>query len=171
MTKKPSKKKSQPTTLGVIIALIIAVIAALQSAQQTNAPAPTQIVITQMGLITATAAPVTQVPNTTSVPVSTSNVTRPPTIAPPTNPPDLEITPINGALYEVTGSVSAFGCPDSRCKEITTYKKGNIVVVTGSVIGTTYKTKKTNVWYQIVSHDGSRIYVHGAYIKPHDGDR
>jgi hypothetical protein len=98
-------------------------------------------------------------------------VTRPPTLVLPTNPPDLDITPINGALYEVTGSVDALGCPDSRCKVIAAYKKGNIVVVTGSVIGTIYKTKKTNVWYQIVSHDGSRIYVHGAYVALHDSSR
>jgi hypothetical protein len=165
---KRSKRTRQPTTIGVIVAIIIAVIAALQSAQKTAVPEPTNVVITQSLLVTATAAPATQIPSATSAPISTLSLIQPPTLVPPTNLPGLEITPINGALYEVTGSVGGLGCPGSRCKEVAAYKKGNILVVTGSVMGTTYKTKKTRVWYQVISHDGSRIYVHASYAKPHE---
>jgi len=157
MTKRPTKRTNRPTTLGVIVALIIAVFAALQSAQKSSAPASTATgLITQM-FMTATAAPNTPIPNTTLLP----------TRIPPTDLPGLEITPINGALYEVTGTVGALSCPDSHCKVIETYKKDSIVVVTGSVMGTTYKTKKTRVWYQIISHDGSKVYVHGEFVMPH----
>jgi hypothetical protein len=164
---KRSKRTQQPNTIGVIVAIIIAVIAALQSAQKTAAPAQTTPVGTQP-IVIPTLVPATQVSGVTTAPTVPSDVTRPLTLIPPTNLPGLEITPINGALYEVTGSVGGLGCPDSRCKEIAAYKKGNILVVTGSVMGTTYKTKKTRVWYQVIFHDGSRIYVHASYAKPHD---
>jgi hypothetical protein len=71
----------------------------------------------------------------------------------------------------VTGSVGGLGCPDSRCKVVNEYKKGNIVPVTGAVDGTTYKTKKTRVWYVVIFHDGSRIFIHGGYLKPYDSSR
>src|SRR4051812_4593550 len=117
MTKRP-KRTNRPTTLGVIVAIIVAVIAALQSAQKTAAPAPTNIVITQLGLITATAALNTPIPVATLSSSATvqatvmTNATLPPTRVSPTDLPGLVITPINGALYEVTGSVGALGCPD-----------------------------------------------------------
>jgi hypothetical protein len=174
MTKR-SKRSQKPTTLGVIVALIIAVIAALQSAQKTNAPAPTAIVITQLGLITATAAPgLTAINNPPTASTGTVLPTQPPSVTSkplPTDLPGIEITPINGALYEVTGSVSGLGCPDSRCKVVNEYKKGNIVGVTGAVDGTTYKTKKTRVWYVVIFHDGSKIFIHGGYLKPYLSDR
>jgi len=174
MTKRPKRSK-QPITIGGIVAIIIAVIVALQTAQKTNAPAPTATgLITQM-FMTATAAPgLTAIndapvaPTLTAIPTQLPLVTSRPL---PTDLPGLEITPINAALYEVTGSVGGLGCPDSRCKEISTYKKGSIIVVTGSVTGTTYKSKKTRLWYQVIFHDGSRIYVHASYVKPHVGER
>ena len=165
---KSTKRSKQPTTLGIIVALIIAVVAALQSAQKSNAPAPT-VIITQMGLITATAAPNTQIPDATQPAKATlaPDGTLLPTRVSPTDLPGLEITPINGVLYVVTGSVGALACPDSHCKVIDTYKKDSIVVVTGKVMGTTYKTKKTRVWYQVLYHDGSKVYVHGEFVEPH----
>ena len=75
---------------------------------------------------------------------------------------------MSGVLYEITGSVNAVSCPDTRCKVIDVYKKDSVIVVTGTVIGTTYKTKKTRLWYQVIFHDGSKVYVHGAYVKPHE---
>ena len=163
MTKRKRSKK--PTTLGVIVALIIAVIAALQSAQKTSAPIPTLT-----GLITQTFMTATSDPNTPK-PVSTLAATQVPqtTLKPlPTDLPGLEITPVNGTLFEITGSVNALGCPDSRCKVVDVYKKDSVIVVTGTVLGTTYKTKKTRLWYQVIFHDGSKVYVHGAYVKPHE---
>ncbi|MEP6987115.1 MAG: SH3 domain-containing protein [Chloroflexota bacterium] len=153
------------------IAIIIAFIAAVWNYQRANAPVPST---SGSVFVTITAASDIQLPavtlpsGVTALPTLMSDSTLSPTRVPPTDLPGLVITPINGALYEVTGSVGALGCPDSHCKEISTYKKGNILVVTGSVIGTTYKTKKTRIWYQVISHDGSRVYVHGEYIKPHD---
>ena len=170
---KYSKRTRRPTTLGVIVAIIIAVIAALQSAQKTNAPAPTATgLITQM-FMTATAAPntpttaVTLSPGATALPTLASTASSPTRVL-PTDLPGLEITPMSGTLYEVTGSVNALGCPDTRCKVINLYKKDNIIVVTGTVMGTTYKTKKTRIWYQVIFHDGSKVYVHGSYVKPHE---
>jgi hypothetical protein len=51
---------------------------------------------------------------------------------------------------------------------IEAYTKDNILIVTGSVIGTTYKDKKTRVWYQVIAHDGRKVYVHEAFVKPHE---
>jgi len=167
MTKHP-KRSQKPTTLGVIVALIIAVIAALQSAQKTNAPAPTSVTSATAapGLTAINNAPVAS--RTTVLPTQSPSVTSRPL---PTDLPGIEITPMNGTLYEVTGSVSGLGCPDSRCKVINEYKKGNIVAVTGAVDGTTYKTKKTRVWYVVIFHDGSKIFIHGGYLKPYLSDR
>lgn len=167
MTKRP-KRSRKPTTLGIIVAIIIAVIAALQSAQKTNAPAPTAAtsVTAAPGLTAINNAPVAS--TVTLLPTQPPLVTSKPL---PTNLPGLEITPMTSALYEVTGSIGGLSCPDSRCKVMNDYKKGSIVVVTGSVMGTTYKTKKTRIWYQVISHDGSRVYVHSAYVKLHEGAR
>jgi hypothetical protein len=168
MTKRPKRSK-KPTTFGVIVALIIAVIAALQSAQKTSAPASTPVatIATQI-IVTASAVPATQSSGATALPTVMSAATSAATRVLPTNLPRLEITPISGALYEVTGSVNALGCPDTRCKVIDVYKKDSVIVVTGMVMGTTYKTKKTRLWYQVIYHDGSRVYIHGSYVKPHE---
>ena len=165
MTKRTKKSKTQPTIV-VIIALIIAVITALQQSRQPTTPTVTTQLVTQMGLVTSTVAPKTPIPAATvSAGTSAPLSTRKP-IA--TDIPGLQVTPINGVLYEVVASTSALGCPNSRCKVIEKYTKDNILVVTGSVIGTTYKDKKTKVWYEVIAHDGRKVYVHEAFVKPHE---
>ncbi len=167
MTKRTKKSKTQPTIV-VIITLIIAIVTAIQQNRQpatTTMPVATGGV-TQILIMTATAAPKTQVPvvtvsSSTDVPLSTRKP-----IA--TDIPGLQITPINGVIYEVTGSTNALGCPNSRCKVIEAYTKDSILIVTGSVIGTTYKDKKTRVWYEVIAHDGRKVYVHEAFVKPHE---
>ncbi len=168
MTKRTKKSKKQPTIV-VIIALIIAIVTAIQQSRQpatTTTPVATGLV-TQILIMTATSVPSTQIPaatvssNETSVPRSTS-------LPVATDPPGLELTPMTGTLYDITGTVNALGCPDSRCKVIETYKKNNIIVVTGTVMGTTYKNKDTRIWYQVLSHNGNKVYVHGSYVALHD---
>lgn len=163
MTKRTKKSKA-PSTIMVIIAVIIALVTAIQqNRQQSTTTTPVATAgVTQI----ATAAPKTKVPaatvsSATSAPLSTRKP-----IA--TDVPGLQVTPINGVIYEVTGSTSGLGCPNSRCKEIEKYTKDNILVVTGAVIGTTYKDKKTKVWYQVIAHDGRKVYVHEAFVKPHE---
>jgi hypothetical protein len=167
MTKRSKKSKTQPTIV-VIITLIIAVITALQqSRQQTSTTTPVATGgVTQIVSKTATPAPKTKVPaatvsSSTSVPLQTRKPVA-------TDVPGLQVTPINGVIYDVTGSTNALGCPNSRCKVIEAYTKDNILIVTGSVIGTTYKDKKTRVWYQVIAHDGRKVYVHEAFVKPHE---
>ncbi len=167
MTKRSTKRKKPPTIV-VIIALIIVVVTAIQESMQqvsTVTPSATGL-ITQILSITVTTAPPTQVQaptvsSATSEPLSTR---RP--IA--TDIPGLQVTPMNGELYEVTTSTNALGCPNSRCKVIDKYNKDNILVVTGSVIGTTYKDKTTKVWYEVIAHDGRKVYVHEAFVQPHE---
>jgi hypothetical protein len=167
MTKRTKKSKTQPTIV-VIIALIIAVVTALQQSRQQTSTTTTATTgpITQSLMITATSAPKTKVPAAT---VSSSTAaplqTRKPIV---TDIPGLQITPMNGVIYEVTGSTNALSCPNSRCKVIENYTKDNILIVTGSVIGTTYKDKKTKVWYEVVAHDGRKVYVHEAFVKLHE---
>lgn len=147
-----------------------AALVALSSTVIAPAPAYTSVPVTPVPQIsTATVAP-----SPTPVPTATLIVTPTVTLAPmatnkpfATEAPNLAITPIGGALYDVTGTVNALGCPDTRCKVIDVYKKRSIVVVTGTVMGTTYKKEKTRLWYQVVFHDGRKVYVHGAFLTPH----
>lgn len=167
MTKRSKKTKTTPT-IAVIITLIIAVITALQqSRQQTTSTTPVATGgVTQILSKTATSPAKTKVPaatvsSATSAPLSTRKPVA-------TDIPGLQVTPINGVLYEVTASTNALGCPNSRCKVIDKYTKDNILVVTGTVIGTTYKDKKTKVWYEVIAHDGRKVYVHEAFVQPHE---
>jgi hypothetical protein len=167
MTKRTKKSKA-PSTIVVIIAAIIALVTAIQQNRQqssTTTPVATGGV-TQILIMTATPAPKTKVPaatvsSSTSVPLSTRKPFA-------TDIPGLQITPMSGVIYEVTGSTNALGCPNSRCKVIEEYTKDSILIVTGMVIGTTYKDKKTKVWYQVIAHDGRKVYVHEAFVKPHE---
>ena len=86
----------------------------------------------------------------------------------PTETSSIQVTPVAGQLYDVTGTANALRCPDTRCKLIETYKRRNIVVVVGTVIGTTFKGDKSKVWMQIISHDGSKVYVHSSFLTPHE---
>lgn len=162
MTKRTKKSKKQPTIV-VIITLIIAVITAIQQSRQQTSPTPVATGgVTQIASAVAkTQVPAATVSSSTDVPLSTRKPVA-------TDIPGLQITPMNGVLYEVTGTTSALGCPNSRCKEIEKYTKDNILVVTGMVIGTTYKDKKTRVWYEVIAHDGRKVYVHEAFVKPHE---
>lgn len=165
MTKRTKKSKTQPTIV-VIITLIIAVVTAIQQSRQPTTPSTPVAtgLVTQILIMTATAAPKTQIPAATDS--SSTLVPRPTNNA--TDVPGLEITPVIGSLYEVTGTVNALGCPDSRCKVIDTYNRRSIIVVTGTVMGTTYKTKKTRIWYQVISHNGNKVYIHGAFVALHN---
>jgi len=182
MTERAKKRRKKTPTIAVIIALIIAIVTAIQQSQQQQGPSMVSTatgVVTLPPRVTSTAAPTnsvsdtptlvvtqTTLPNTLSL--TATNVplqTRKPVA---TVDPDLQITPMSGTLYEVVRSVDVLGCPDSRCKVIDTYKKGTIIVVTGTVNGTIYKEKKTRVWYQVLFHDGRNVYVHGAYAAPHE---
>ncbi len=181
MTERTKKRRKKTPTIAVIIALIIAIVTAIQQSQQQGTPMISTAtgVVTLPPRVTSTAAltntvsdtPVqivteTTVPNTlgptaTDIPLQTRKPMS-------TVDPDLQITPMSGTLYEVVRSVDVLGCPDTRCKVIDTYKKGVIIVVTGTVMGTMYKNKTTRVWYQVLSHDGRNVYVHGAFAAPHE---
>lgn len=129
-------------------------------------PSPTVI----LSVATMTAVPSMTHSATASVPLSPTVTLVPMATTKPlaTETPNIAVTPISDAtLYDVIGTVNALGCPDSRCKVIDVYKKRSIVVVTGTVMGTTYKKEKTRLWYQVVFHDGRKVYVHGAFLTPH----
>ncbi len=168
MTKRTKKSKTQPTIV-VIIALIIAIVTAIQESRQQTTPATPTLsgLVTQSLMMTATAALTTPTP-TASLASNTTSVPRPTLNSVATDPPGLEVTPMAGTLYDITGTVSALGCPDSRCKVVDTYKKNNIIVVLGTVLGTGYKDKETRIWYQVLSHDGNKVYVHGSYVAVHN---
>ncbi len=184
------KRTKQPTVnrrgISVIVLLIIILVTVLEeNGKQVPAPVPT---VTAAPVLTLTFAATTDVPlvATADVPViATADVpadvtiiatvvlpsvtfvpaaTRPPLA---TDLPGLEITRVAGVLYDVTGTVNALGCPDSRCRVIEVYKKNSIIVVTGLVTGTTYKNKKTRQWVQVIFHDGTKVYVHGEYVTPY----
>jgi hypothetical protein len=181
MTERAKKRRKKTPTIAVIIALIIAIVMAIQQSQQQGpSMVPTVTgVVTLPPRVTSTAALTDSVSDTPALVVTETTV--PNTLSPTgtdmpletrkpvsTVDPDLQITPMSGTLYEVVRSVDVLGCPDSRCKVIDTYKKGTIIVVTGTVNGTIYKEKKTRVWYQVLFHDGRNVYVHGAYAAPHE---
>ncbi len=109
---------------------------------------------------TATPPPITAAPTQTLLPLATNRPI-------PTEASIANVTPIAGLLYDVLRSANALRCPDTRCKMIEEYKKDNIVVVTGMVNGTSYKGDKSKVWVQIISHSGTRVYVHASLVTPH----
>lgn len=113
-------------------------------------------------VMTATPPPAIPSPSPTLPPMATNRLQ-------PTEEPVLAITPVAPRLYDVTGTANALRCPDTRCKVIETYKRKNILVVTGVVTGTSYKGDKTKVWMQVISHEGTKVYVHASFLTPHTG--
>jgi hypothetical protein len=160
--------------LAVIIVIVIIVLDPNNSRSPTTPPAT---IVTRPPETSAanmnTAVPTLTLPaSATSLPVTPAPAQTLPPLA--TNRPiateenAIQVTPIAGLLYDVRRSANALRCPDTRCKVIETYKKDNIVVVTGMVNGTSYKGDKSKVWMQIISHSGTRVYIHASLVTPHE---
>ncbi|MCA0456176.1 MAG: hypothetical protein LCI00_19515 [Chloroflexi bacterium] len=180
---KRSTQSSNTTWRNILLlaALVIIVIIVLDPNNSRSPTAPPVTVAvppsatrdasveTAIPQVTATAtARVAASPTLTDVPVTAAPTQPLATNRPrPTETSSVQVTPMPAQLYDVTGTANALRCPDTRCKLIETYKRRNIVVVVGMVNGTSYKGDKSKVWMQIISHDGSRIYMHSSFLTPH----
>lgn len=181
---KRTSKSTNSTWRNILLLVALAVIVVIvldPNNRRGSAPSIPPTIITRPPETSAagvnTAVPTPALPEATAaaatpspVTAATSAVTLPPLA---TNKPlatdenAVPVTPIAGLLYDVLRSANALRCPDTRCKLIETYKKDNIVVVTGLVDGTTYKGDKSKVWVQIISHSGTKVYVHASLVTPH----
>lgn len=178
---KRTSKSTNSTWRNILLLVALAVIVVIvldPNNRRGSAPSIPPTIITRppetsgAGVSTAAPSPTLSAVAATPSPMTaaTSAVTLPPLA---TNKPlatdenAIPVTPITGLLYDVLRSANALRCPDTRCKVIETYKKDNIVVVTGLVDGTSYKGDKSKVWVQIISHSGTKVYVHASLVTPH----
>lgn len=172
----PSKNSTWRNIL-LLVAIIVLVVIVLDpnNSRSPNTPPATSVTRPPETSVAGipTAAPTRTIPPAaTSQPVTAAPVQTLPPLATnrpiPTEESVANVTPMAGLLYDVLRSANALRCPDTRCKMIEEYKKDNIVVVTGMVNGTSYKGDKSKLWMQIISHSGTRVYVHASLLRPHE---